>query len=144
MNNNNIFEEFNSLLLRLITNIKNICPRSIIGRNYSMLKYTITDIKNNKRFIGLFVTNVLKYKEFIDNGDEQFFTEKSYEGDVNKNKNKNVMDQIFQLKDVWDILSEENKKIIFTYMQILCNMAQEYFDILDKQMHDINKNCGDK
>ncbi len=137
MNNNNIFNDFNSLLLRLITNIKNICPRSIVGRNYSMIKYTITNIKDNERFIGLFVTNVLKYKEFIDNENEQFFTEKSYEGDVNKNKNKNVMDQIFQLKDVWGILSKENKKIIFTYMQILCNMAQEYFNILDKQNQKI-------
>ncbi len=134
---NNIFNDFNSLLLRLITNIKNICPRSIVGRNYSMIKYTITNIKDNERFIGLFIRNVLKYKEFIDNENEKFFTEKSYEGDVNKNKNINVMDQIFQLKDVWSILSKENKKIIFTYMQILCNMAQEYFDILDKQNQKI-------
>ena len=96
-----------------------------------MIKYTITNSKDEDRFIGLFVTNVLKYKKFIDEENEQFFTEKSYKEDINNNKN--VVGHIFQLKDVWDILSEENKKIIFKYMQILCCMAQEYFDILDKK-----------
>nr|QBK89283.1 MAG: hypothetical protein LCMiAC02_03780 [Mimivirus LCMiAC02] len=131
--NSNIFNDFNNLLLQLITNIKTICPRSIVARNFDVIEYTITNIKDNERFIGLFVTKALKYKKFIDEENEKFFTEKSYEEDVNKNKNKNVIDHIFQLKDVWGILSEENKKIIFKYMQILCHMAQKYFDILDKK-----------
>lgn len=116
--------DFNSTLLDLANNIADICPNSIIGNNISYIKNILKNSKDDK-FIGMFIIKVLPYKKQIDEGDENFFMNKSYEKDLENTDNS--ISQVFEIKNIWTTLSIENKNIVKQYFQILCGLAQNYF-----------------
>jgi len=116
---------FNNILLDLIRNIAYVCPRSIVGSNIKIIENIINEPSNKNKFIGIFIESVLQYKDQIDNGDEDFFIKKTYNNDLKGNNY--MINNIFQFKDIWNFLEQENKNIIIEYMQILCSMAQKHF-----------------
>ena len=142
MNNNNtlindvllnqLILDFNSTLLTLALNIAHVCPKSLIGTNIKTIERSIKNANNFTKFIDLFCIKVLKYKSQIDVGDESFFMNKTYDNDINGvvDITKQHLDQVITLKSVWFELKQENKEIVISYMQILCALSQEYFNII--------------
>lgn len=124
-----IINDFNDTLLSLAQNIAYVCPSSIIGTNIKDIEKQIKRPTNFKKFIDLFCIKVLQYKDKIDAGDEDFFMQKDYDGDVKeiKEEHHNVLDHIITLKSVWQQLKKENKKIVIANMQILCALSGDYY-----------------
>ncbi len=124
---NNKIEEFNSVLSDLIRDIAYICPKSFLGQNEKFILNFIEMAKIKKRFIEMFMTKILPYKDKINRKDESFFLAKSYSKDININNNESFTGYIFKLKDVWHTLTKENRDVVWQYMGILCDMALEHY-----------------
>lgn len=126
-NINQTIDYFNDTLIDLATNIADICPNSIIGDNIKLIKGIIKDPSNKTKILDIFVLKVLPYKPQIDNGDEEFFLRKSFDDDVSDLGDDSLSGKVFEFKNIWKGLKEENKQIVIQYMQILCTLAQDYF-----------------
>lgn len=120
--------DFNSVLLDLGRNLAEVCPDSIIGKNISYVEEAIANPKNKTKFIEVFVGRVLQYKEQIDEGKEEFFLGKSYDNDMDSDNP--MLSKIFEFKTIWKDLKRENKDLVIQYMQILCQLAQNYFLVI--------------
>lgn len=120
--------DFNSVLLDLCRNLAEVCPNSIIGQNIGFVEGALTTSKNKTKFIDIFVNKVLQYKDKIDNGDEEFFLKKSYDDDIESDNT--LMNKVFEFKSIWIDLKRENKELVIQYMQILCELSQNYFMVI--------------
>ena len=117
--------DFNITLLDLGLNLAHVCPNSIIGHNIKDVEKLIKNPKNKIKFIEIFVAKVLRYKSDIDSGNEDFFLHKSYDSDLDKDNS--LISKVFEFKNIWVQLKQENKDLVKQYMQILCELAQNYF-----------------
>lgn len=124
-----IINDFNNMLSSLILNISTVCPNSIVGRNISDIEKHIKSPKNKVKFVELFCVRVLQYKNEIDNGDESFFMTKDYKDDL-KDSEGNLLNHVVSMKSIWKDLTKENKEIVISYMQMLCELALQYYVII--------------
>lgn len=117
--------DFNSTLLDFATKISVLFPCSVIGANINIIRPMLTtkDENTKHKIIHIFILKVLPYKQQIDSGDEQFFLNKSFNEDTNDN---NMLNNIFEIKKLWKQLNNENKENVKRYMQLLCEISQEY------------------
>lgn len=125
-----IVSDFNNVLISLALNVADVCPNSLIGVHIKDIEKTIKRPDNFKKFINLFCTRVLQYKDQIDEGNEDYFLEKDYKGDL-KGEESSALTHILSFKSIWKELKPDNKQIVITSMQILCELAQQYFDEID-------------
>ena len=126
-----IVRDFNTLFTQMVDDISKIAPTSVIGANK---KEILDAIKIKPKFvIDIFCLKVLKYKSKIENDDEyeSFFLGKKYDDDVHDVSHDNIMDHIFELKNIWSSLNNNNKIVIRTCIIYLCEIAQNYFLLLD-------------
>lgn len=123
-----IINDFNNILLSLAQNIAVVCPTSIIGTSIKDIEKQIMKKENFNKFIDLFCIKVLQYKDKIDAGDESFFIKKDYKNDLN-DQTDDVLSQVITMKSIWTDLKQENKEIVLFNMQMLCELAQQYFEI---------------
>lgn len=126
---NQIIVDFNDVLISLVTNVADVCPNSIIGTHNKDIIKAIKHKDNFKKFIEIFCIRVLQYKDKIDSGDESFFMDKDYKDDLKDDENY-VMKHILSFKTIWKELSKPNKEVVITSMQILCELCQQYFDMV--------------
>lgn len=128
--------DFNNTLLSLAQNIASVCPSSLVGTNIREIEKAIKNKNNFTKFIDLFCIKVLQYKDKIDNGEEQFFMDKDYKNDLAdiENSNESYLEHVLTMKSVWSQLKKENREIVMLNMQILCSLAQDYFDFTIKNM----------
>ena len=47
-----------------------------------------------------------------------------------KCKNADDRSKIFEFKSIWGSLTQENKNMIKSYMQLLCSIARAYFNLI--------------
>jgi len=120
-----IITDFCNLLIDLCRNIAEICPDSIVGANIKDVEKAINNQQNKLKIMDGFVAKVLKYKNEIDMGDENFFLSKSYDNDMEEHIS--FINKIFEFKTIWGQLKRENKDLVIQYMQLLCELAQRYF-----------------
>ena len=120
---------FNETLIDFLLNLSKIIPNSLIGKNIVDIEKAIREKGNRYKFIDVFVAKVLKYKSQIDDGNEDFFMEQSFNDDTEGDSS--MVNRIFEFKDLWKKLDENNKKVVIQYLQVLCELAQEYFIIID-------------
>lgn len=120
--------DFNNTLLSLAQNVASVCPTSLIATNLKDIEKQIKKRENFTKFIDLFCIKVLQYKEKIDNCEESFFMDKDYKNDL-QDQNESALNHVITLKSVWAELKKENKEIVMFNMQILCELAQQYFNI---------------
>lgn len=118
---------FNEHFLNLVIGIGKACNKPLIVNNIDLLKNDLK--KNRERIINYFVLYVLKYKEQIDNQDENFFLNNSFKNDTN---NDDILNKILEFKNIWTDLDNDNKKTVMTYMILLCNLSQKFFVDNDK------------
>ena len=127
-----LITDFNNTLVSLASNVAMVCPNSMIGTNLIMIKKQIGKKENLNKFIDVFCIKVLQYKNQIDAGDETFFMNKDYKNDL-QDQNADLLDHVITLKSIWSQLKKENKEIVMVNMQILCELAQQYFNIMVKR-----------
>jgi len=124
--------DFNNVLLSLASNVATVCPNSVIGTNFKDIEKQIKKRENFNKFVDLFCIKVLQYKDKINAGDETFFMNKDYKNDL-QDQNADILDHVITLKSVWSQLKKENKEIVMLNMQMLCELAQQYFTIVTKR-----------
>lgn len=124
-----LITDFNNTLLDLALNIANICPSSIIGTNIKDIEKTIKRKDLHSKFIDIFCVKVLKYKDEIDSGEESFFMDKDYSSDLS-DQDSSLLNHVLSLKSIWKFLKKDNKEIVIMNMQILCALAQQYFEFI--------------
>jgi hypothetical protein len=119
-----IIQDFNNMIIDLANQLTQLCPNSIIANNIN----NITDIikRYPKKVIDLFVIYVLKYKQQIDSGDENFFMNKTYDDDLKDHNH--LINKIFEFKNIWSQLNKQNRLVVQQYMQYLCQLALEYIN----------------
>lgn len=115
--------EFNSTVIELADQLSIVCPGSLISNNIGNLKMIIRS--HPTKVIELFIIYVLPDKDKIDEGNNDFFLNKSYEDVVEKTEIP--VGNIFEFKNIWYKLKYENQELVKQYMQLLCYHAQEYF-----------------
>jgi hypothetical protein len=118
-----LISDFNEESINFANQLTEVCPDSIISGNVGYLQQLIK--KNPKYIIDQFTLYVLKYKKQIDSEDNDFFLKNEFAKD--SSDKKNVIGKMFELKDIWTKLSNDNKKGIFTIMQILCYYSEQYY-----------------
>lgn len=130
--NNEIIEiinDFNATLISLAQNVAGICPTSIIGSNIKDITKQINNKNNFTKFIDIFCIKVLQYKDQIDAGKESFFMDKDYTNDLNEeDRTSDTLNIVISLKSVWKDFKQDNKNIVMFNMQILCDLAQIYYN----------------
>lgn len=129
---NDVVTDFNNTLLSLAQNVAYVCPTSLIGTNIKDIERQIKKKENFRKFIDLFCVKVLQYKDKIDEGDETFFMNNTYENDLN-DQGSDALNHVISMKTVWSKLKQENKDIVIMNMQILCELAQQYFFAVTKK-----------
>lgn len=124
-----VVTDFNNTLLSLAMNVASICPTTIIGSNMKDIEKAIKRKDNLTKFIDLFCIKVLQYKDKIDAGDESFFLTKDYTSDLG-DQDSSYLSHVLSFKDIWGKLKKENKNIVLVNMQILCELAQQYYEYI--------------
>lgn len=116
-------KDFNSSLEELLNFLKDKSPESILLKNVDLVMTAIK--KNPEKPIEQFVIYVLKYKDKIDKGDEEFFLNKDYSSEI-KGGSSSLSD-VLTFKSIWKKLSSNDKKFVIASMQILAYCSQQYF-----------------
>lgn len=120
-----IIDDFNNTFLFMVKDLANVCPNSILGSSITDIEKFIIKPKNRKLFINIFVTKILKYKDQLQKREEGFFLDKSYDNDVDSDSF--LIRKVMEIKSIWVTLKSENKAVVFDYMNMLCDLAQQYF-----------------
>lgn len=118
--------DFNIMIIDLATQIANVCPTSIIGTNLNVLKNLVKT--KPETIIDIFVQKVLKYKPQIDDGDESFFMNNSFSSETDGADDK--VAKVFEFKNIWKQLNNQNKDIVKQYMKYLCQLALAYLNLI--------------
>ena len=125
--------DFNNMLLSLVQNIAAICPRSVIGTNIRDIEKQLKNPKNFNKFIDLFCIKILIHKDKIYACNETFFLDDRNIKRSLDDQPSGILDQVLSMKSVWHELKQENKEIVFFNLQMLCELAQNYFITVTKQ-----------
>lgn len=84
----------------------------------------ITNMKGDA-LIKKFIVHVLEFKPYIDKQNDSFFFTDNFN---DKMSDKGVVcKQMNFLKKVWENLDEEQRKVVFSDLQVLCKLSQQYF-----------------
>ena len=111
-----ILEEFNKIIVQFMEQINDIIYNNSLNSNIFMFKKLL--MINDKIAISQFIDNIYPFKDKINAHDENFFLEK----DVPRNDTIDLM----KIKDVWKLLSNDNKKIVFDYFNALLYICDLY------------------
>lgn len=114
---------FNKTLLDLSEQLSLVCPNTVISNNLMNLRMVINNFPS--KILELFIIHVLPDKDRIDDGDKNYFLNKSYDDALDNDAD--ATKKFFEFKDIWYKLSDENQQLVIQYMQCLCYYAQEYF-----------------
>lgn len=124
---------FISKLKQFIVSLNKSNAIPFITNNYDVLILGIE--MNSKKIIHVFINDILKFENQINNKDENFFLKYDFNNkykDLNSGINNSIntqdvnIDFIFQFKNNWKQLSEHNKNVIFDYMILLCKIVKAY------------------
>lgn len=129
MSKQELINDFNEIFRDMVNNISVICPTSVLSKNINDINNAFIHLspKNKTKFIEGFILKVLKYKAFIDDENEEYFFR-----EIEKDEFKNQKDiktheiNLFELKKLWCKLKQEEKNLIFQYLQSLCAISNDY------------------
>lgn len=115
--------DFNDIIKVLAKKIANECPNSLIANNLGHLNSIVKQYPN--KLVELFIIYVLPDREKIEEGNDEYFLNKTY--DNISSGNNVIVKQIFEFKNIWSKLSYNTKNECIDYLKILCMYASEYF-----------------
>jgi hypothetical protein len=131
MNNSEIIllkENFNDVAFQLGLQVRQIAPESILATYFTHFENLV--LEKSSKIIDTFVINVLPFKQKIMDGDDNFFLGQDY-NELHQS-NQDAMSKIFEFKNIWLTLEEDSKNSIKMYMQILAELATQYFLLFDE------------
>ena len=115
----------------MLTELKKIIPHSVILDNIDLVKYMTEKEEKKRILIDNYVYYVLKYKDEIDDSNEDFFLKNDFKDSTGGESN--IVKIINEIKSMWKTIEDpDNKKNIFSYLQVLCFYAEEYFLLVDE------------
>jgi hypothetical protein len=114
--------EFNQTLFDLASQLKTLCPYSFVAKNLSVLEILLKT--EPSKVIDLFTLRALKYKTQFDSGNDSFFLNGNFSADVDGDSA--VVGKIFELKESWKSLSNDNRSIVRQYLKYLFDLSDEY------------------
>jgi hypothetical protein len=130
-----IVNNFNLQLEELFNIIENIYTDENIKRYKLMVK---TVIKLNAiKLIEQYIIHAVPFAEHIYKKDESFFInqtvddvrEKIGQTKLRKELHENSVVEVLKLKNIWSIVDNDIKDIVWEYFQLLTFYAQEYFKL---------------
>lgn len=132
-NSDNAIEEFKNILLDFTDNLVNISDNILLKKYKEDIIKTINLYP--KRIIDTFIIHGYmqdngSYRKEIIEGNENFFLNKSYNEFTNGDSN--VISYIFQFKNFWSKLDNDNKFIIKTFLLTLCYYSDKRFVIFNR------------
>lgn len=130
-----IVNNFNLQLEELFAVVECLYDDYNIKKFKSIMK-TMNKI-NSIKIIEQFIIHGLEYSDFIYKKDETFFNNldenhiktKIGETKLRKELHEEGIFHILQLKKFWASITEDNKEVIWEYLQLLTYYAQEYLKI---------------
>lgn len=136
-----IVKNFNDVAIQMLGELRKIIPHSVILNNTDLLKSFVKNSSKKTVLIDYFVVYVLKYKDEIDEENEDFFLKHDFEDISSSTKDTNSIVKIInEIKKMWrsitdkdDETSRQNKKNIFGYFKVLSFYAEKYFLEIDKE-----------
>jgi hypothetical protein len=127
--NKEILNNFNSNILKLIEGIEDLLPNNSSISSYSIAIKTVIDV-NQLAVLLYYIKYILPYRDHINSNNADFFLHfddnEIAENDDLDMKKGDLISLIDMLKETWNELMDDNKKIIFEYMQVLTVLADEY------------------
>ena len=122
-----ILKSFNKLFFEFLDDIITIYPENV---EILMAKESAATFKilNPTSIIKVWHSGIYsKYKEQLEVGNIDFFTDKDYSSDLSDVKNmKTVLDMIDNVREPIKNMSVENKKHVKKYIQNLCKLSSAY------------------
>jgi len=126
-----IVDDFNNIAIDFINVLKSLCKNSMILDNTGIIIESINNKTTRTAVIDQFLIHVLRYKPQIDENDESFFMDESFQQSLGQKQGVGMI--IGELKAIWNKLNDENRNRIFDYMKVLCFYSQNYFLLLENQ-----------
>lgn len=123
MNNQDIVKNFNNYCEEFVSELVLITNDSDISSYATILK--TMNQTNSLKCIEQFIIYVLPEKEKIMNSDENYFLSNDYSEQL-ENDEESIMEAL-KLKTLWKTLDDDNKEVIFEYLQLLIQISEEYF-----------------
>jgi hypothetical protein len=125
MNIQQTVEGFNNVVIDFMNQLKIVCPYSTITNNIDIISDALNSENTKNKVIDQFTYYVLKYKTQINEYDENFFIESTFEKET---KGDNGLMQLMdELKVIWVKLCPDDKKKVFDYLRVLCYYSEQYF-----------------
>ena len=113
----------------LIDDLLIICDNKFKHLEVFKTQFELLKSVNPRKIIEQFLINIQPYKEKIKSRDEKFFIDKNYKEDVDKNVSdesysQSSLDEILNLKLIWNTLDDSNKNIIWDYFNVLVKLTE--------------------
>lgn len=123
---NILVKNFNSYCVTLTAFVASITSND----NVKMYSSEVTKLerKQSNVIIDTFVLNGLKYEEQILEGNDSFFLGESFKEITNEDNN--MIMQLFEFKNIWKQLNDQNRDQIKKYLKILCQIARIYLNLV--------------
>ena len=87
-------------------------------------KFELLRKTNPAKIVEGVLVKVYPYKKQIMDEDDEFFIQKSYDGDT---KNENNLVKVLRIKELWDTDMDDNtKQTLFKYFKVLIVLAEKY------------------
>ena len=87
-------------------------------------KFELLRKTNPAKIVEGVLVKVYPYKKQIMDEDDEFFIQKSYDGDT---KNENNLVKVLRIKELWDTDMDDNtKQTLFNYFKVLIVLAEKY------------------
>jgi esterase/lipase len=122
---------FNSLITEISKLLSREFPNDQTLYTYSNVIPEITSTKPME-LISIFILNVYgndKYRKYIIDGDDKFFLLDDYKHITGSDKNNIQM--MFQFKNYWKKLDENNRNFIKTAMKTMVDLSAQYIEKKD-------------
>jgi hypothetical protein len=112
---------FMNCLTQFLSELQNVFPNDYKIKSYSNLVEMLPSI-TYKKTIEQFYILTKPYEEQIINNDEDFMLNTNFDG-----YSDTIMDNIFYFKKLWKEtnLSDNNKKVIFEYINVLFKLSKK-------------------
>ena len=118
-------KKFNLTIDNLVNDIILVFPDYEYLRVFKE-KFNLLIKFNVRKPIEYFKNSIYIYKEPIVNRNEDFFIKRNYNEDIKDLQYDShwSLDQVLNLKDLWNELDDENKNIIWIYFNVLIKLVE--------------------
>lgn len=120
MNKAKYIKSFNKLVSSLLSQLSPLIGSSYYSNFNKLIKY------NSIIPINHFIENAYSYKNEIINKDEKYFNDYDLNSINELNSDKTLLDEVLRLKNIYNKVDEESKNNLWTYLQAMLGIAEEY------------------